>query len=181
MSKKLTIVIGLLAALIVPAGAIAGEPTDEDAKNASKECKALRGTTDASREAFKQIYKNLGKCVSQKAREEAAERKDARTNAAKECKAEREADPAAFQEKYGKNKNGKNAFGKCVSEKAKAKKAEMDAEDKQEAKEFKNAAKECKAEREADPAAFREKYGKNKNGKNAFGKCVSSKTKESDD
>jgi len=42
---------------------------------------------------------------------------------------------------------------------------------------FKNAAKECKAERKADPVAFKEKYGTNKNGKNAFGKCVSSKKK----
>jgi PKD domain len=42
---------------------------------------------------------------------------------------------------------------------------------------FKNAAKECKAEREDDPDAFKEKYGTNKNGKNAFGKCVSSKSK----
>jgi hypothetical protein len=42
-------------------------------------------------------------------------------NGAKECKAERAADPAAFTKKYGTNKNGKNAyFGKCVSETAKA-------------------------------------------------------------
>ena len=43
---------------------------------------------------------------------------------------------------------------------------------------FKNAAKECKAERKEDPDAFKEKYGTNKNGKNAFGKCVSSKRSE---
>jgi RTX calcium-binding nonapeptide repeat (4 copies) len=41
-------------------------------------------------------------------------------NPAKKCKAERAADPAAFTEKYGKNKNKKNAFGKCVSQTAKA-------------------------------------------------------------
>jgi hypothetical protein len=40
----------------------------------------------------------------------------------------------------------------------------------------KNRAKACKAEREAiETAAFREKYGTNKKGSNAFGKCVSGK------
>jgi hypothetical protein len=39
-----------------------------------------------------------------------------------------------------------------------------------------NASRACKAERtEIGVDAFREKYGTNKNGKNAFGKCVSSK------
>ena len=40
--------------------------------------------------------------------------------------------------------------------------------------EFKNAAKACKAERALDPEAFREKYGTNRNGANAFGNCVAS-------
>ena len=39
--------------------------------------------------------------------------------AAKTCKAERSADPQAFAEKYGTNKNKKNAYGKCVSQTAK--------------------------------------------------------------
>jgi Tol biopolymer transport system component len=39
---------------------------------------------------------------------------------------------------------------------------------------YKNAAKFCQADRAfLGVAAFREKYGTNKNGKNAFGKCVS--------
>jgi hypothetical protein len=45
--------------------------------------------------------------------------------------------------------------------------------------EHKNAAKACKAERGAtqeSKAAFAEKYGTNDKGRNAFGKCVSSKT-----
>jgi hypothetical protein len=42
----------------------------------------------------------------------------------------------------------------------------------------KNAAKECDAERTAiGDEAFAAQYGTNKNGKNAFGKCVSSKAK----
>jgi hypothetical protein len=45
----------------------------------------------------------------------------------------------------------------------------------------KNAAKACKAERAADPAGFREQYGSNGNGKNAFGKCVSANVSDRDD
>ena len=41
----------------------------------------------------------------------------AHDNAAKQCKAEQAQDPAAFKQKYGTNKNKKNAFGKCVSQK----------------------------------------------------------------
>ncbi len=37
------------------------------------------------------------------------------------------------------------------------------------------AVKACREEREADPALFAETYGTNHNGRNAFGKCVSSK------
>lgn len=37
------------------------------------------------------------------------------------CKAERKLDPAAFKAHYGTNHNKSNAFGKCVSAKAKAK------------------------------------------------------------
>ena len=36
-----------------------------------------------------------------------------------------------------------------------------------------NAAELCRAERSADAAAFKEKYGTNHNKANAFGKCVS--------
>jgi len=41
-----------------------------------------------------------------------------------------------------------------------------------------NAAKQCKAERASiGAAAFAQKYGTNKNKRNAFGKCVSGKNK----
>ena len=43
--------------------------------------------------------------------------------------------------------------------------------------EFKNAAKECRAERDEDPELFQETYGTNGNKRNAFGKCVSGKVK----
>ena len=93
---------------------------------------------------------------------------EAAKNSAQECRAEQEADPAGFATTYGSGKNGKNAFGKCVSQKTDEAVAE-------EVTEFKNAAKECRAEQEADPAAFQANYGTNDNKKNAFGKCVSAK------
>jgi hypothetical protein len=99
-------------------------------KNAAKACKAERGTTAASRLAFDDKYgtngnkKNaFGKCVSSKASEEVAEQQQATLNAAKECKTERgtsTASRAAFGQTYGTNANKKNAFGKCVSQKAKS-------------------------------------------------------------
>ena len=95
----------------------------------------------------------------------------AEKNAAKACKAERAKNPEAFKEKYGTNKSKSNAYGKCVSKKAKAK-----ADDPSTAK--KNAAKECKAERAQNAEAFKNKYGTNKNKSNAYGKCVSQKAKE---
>jgi hypothetical protein len=117
----------------------------------------------------------MGKCVSKHARAAAANR----TNAAKACKAEQalpEADFRAahdgksFGEFYGKNENDRNAYGKCVSSKAKTATAQQEAA-------LLKAAKACKAERAADRAAFVTKYG----GKaaNAYGKCVSSKSKKS--
>ena len=84
----------------------------------------------------------------------------------------------AFNEKYGTNANKKNAFGKCVSAEGQGQGEGADAEDQQEATEFKNAAKECddRARRHRrDAPAFTAKYGTNANKKNAFGKCVSQK------
>jgi ABC-type microcin C transport system permease subunit YejB len=101
-------------------------------------------------------------------------------NAAKACKAERGTTAqsiAAFKEKYGTNANKANAFGKCVSGMAKKLEAQAtEDENEAEAQAEKNAAKVCKAERGTTAqsiAAFKEKYGTNKNKANAFGKCVS--------
>ena len=86
----------------------------EELKNAAKECKAERAD-DA--EGFEATYGNLGKCVSAKVRADRHEEVEEFDNAAKECKAEREADRDAFRETYGSNENGRNALGKCVSQK----------------------------------------------------------------
>jgi hypothetical protein len=82
----------------------------------------------------------------------------------------------AFTEKYGTNRNKKNAFGKCVSSKSKGEDDEDEADG-----EKTNASKKCKTERGTTAsgiAAFNEKYGTNKNKKNAFGKCVSKNAKQ---
>jgi hypothetical protein len=82
---------------------------------------------------------------------------------------------ANFKSLYAPTGSGANAFGKCVSKRARAA-----------ATNTTNAAKACKAERAMPEADFRaahdgksfaEFYGKNKNTKNAYGKCVSSKAK----
>jgi hypothetical protein len=99
-------------------------------------------------------------------------------NAAKECKALRKAmGDVNFTKAYGTNKNGKNAYGKCVS-----KKAREEATERSDA--TKNAAKQCKAEQADsnfaathDGKTFDQFYGTNKNGNNAYGKCVSQKAK----
>ena len=114
---------------------------------------------------------------------QSAQGQSAEKNAAKACKAERGTTAqsiAAFKERYGTNANKANAFGKCVSGKAKAKK-DAEAEDEAEQKAEENAAKTCKAERGATAQsieAFKQKYGTNKNKANAFGKCVSKLSKQ---
>jgi hypothetical protein len=90
-------------------------------------------------------------------------------NAAKACKAERAADPAAFTAKYGTNKNGKNAYGKCVSAKARG-------ATEQQTTARVNAAKACKKLKAEQEAVFKTTYGTTKN---AFGKCVSKLAKAS--
>ena len=180
---KRLLLAGAALALLAPATA-AAKPTKTDKTNAAQECRAERGTTPATREAFRVKYgtnrngKNaFGKCVSRRSKAEEKQREAAAANAAKECKAERAADPAAFTVKYGTNKNGKNAFGKCVSQKAKAAKQKADEADAAKIKARKSAAKDCATERKSlGREAFADKYGTNKNKRNAFGKCVSKKS-----
>jgi hypothetical protein len=163
--KKLFVTGALIAAVAVPTAATA-EPTSTDAKNAAKECKALRAAS--GEQNFRNMFggkKNAyGKCVSQRSRSEEKQREAAKTNAAKECKALRDADPQGFKDQY------KN-LGRCVSQKSKENKQAADQQDQQQV----NAAKKCKADRKADPEAFATKWGKKRN---AFGKCVSTTARE---
>ena len=165
----------LIAALVLAPSALA--ENGGQGKSPAQFCKTELATLGLAN--FKSLYapggtgaNAMGKCVSKHARAAAANR----TNAAKTCKAEMAMPEAAFRaahggmsfaEFYGKNKNDRNAYGKCVSSKATTANAQQEAA-------LMKAAKACKAERAADRAAFTAKYG----GKaNAFGKCVSSKKK----
>lgn len=160
---------GLVAAVAAPAAAVA-KPTKQDRQNAAKECKQLRGTTEESREAFAASYRNLGACVSEKAREQAAERRKAKRNAARECRELRDQDETAFAARY-------RNFGACVSSKAKQEVKAEDRKDDEQVTKVQNAAKECADERAAKGEdAFAQEYGTNGNKRNAFGKCVSAKS-----
>ena len=167
----------LLAAAVIAPAALA--QSGGQGKSPAQFCKTELATLGAAN--FKSLYapggtgaNAMGKCVSKHARAAAANR----TNAAKACKAEMampEADFRAahdgksFAEFYGRNDSDRNAYGKCVSSKAKTANAQQEAATMK-------AAKACKAERAADRAAFTAKYG----GKeaSAFGKCVSSTKKQ---
>jgi hypothetical protein len=103
---KRTIVIGasLLATLAVAAPANAGV----NAKNvAAKACAADKKTDKQAFEGTWGPEHAMRNCIKATVPEV--------KNAAKECKAERELDPIGFLE-HGTNENGRNAFGKCVSE-----------------------------------------------------------------
>jgi uncharacterized protein HemX len=116
--RTITVAAALFAALALPAG-VAAKPSAQDRQAAQKECKLERGKTRATREAFKAKYHSMSRCVRENAAEAAAERKEARSNASKECKAERAMiGDEAFGEKYGTNKKNRNAHGRCVSAKA---------------------------------------------------------------
>jgi hypothetical protein len=192
MRKRITTVALLSAALAVPSTAAAEEPSPANYKNAAKYCKALRAASgDANFKAMFGGKSNAyGKCVSKAARRDQKQEDTAKTNAAKQCKAEQAQNPDEFKAAHGGKTfaefygtgNGKNAYGKCVSQKAKANKTEADKQEKEDV----NSAEECRAEQKQNPDEFKaahggktftEFYGTNENGKNAFGKCVSSKSK----
>ena len=162
---------GAIGVMALPASALAQDAPPAPKTSASAACKALQKSLGAA--TFKATYGTnanksnaFGKCVSARTKTETADQAKAKNT----CKAERDADAAAFAQKYGTNKNKKNAYGKCVSAKAKAASTAA-------TKATVNAAKTCKAERAANPAAFKAKWGTNKNKSNAFGKCVSATAK----
>jgi hypothetical protein len=171
-----------LALAVVPATALAGGSSAHS--TAEKQCRQER--TMMGKTVFAQTYgtnkdgKNaFGKCVSHRTRQNSSDQNTAHSNAAKQCKAQQSDSNFAaghngqtFAQFYGTNKNGKNAFGKCVSTLAKQKTHQMETGQTQ-AEE--NAARQCRLERSPDPSAFKNKYGTNHNNSNAFGKCVSTK------
>jgi hypothetical protein len=166
--RRLTTTIAALTAITLGAAGVATADSDKPKPNnvAAKQCQAEK---QADRAAFQQTYgpKHAMRNCKRAHRDDA---EDSIATASQECRAERDADPVAFQETYGSNGNGKNAFGKCVSARVREDTAEG-------ASEFSNAARECRAERSADPDGFAATYGTNENRRNAFGKCVSQKVR----
>jgi hypothetical protein len=166
--KRMVFVIAAVA-LAAPLAALAADPTPGTAPGQA--CKTELQSIGA--DAFKGLYGSFGKCVAKKA----AQRGHAVANAAVQCRAEQADSTFAdnhggktFDQFYGTGKNGNNAFGKCVSSKAKSASDAADAN-------VLNAVKQCRTERAGDPAAFKAKYGKNRNRANAFGKCVAQAVK----
>ena len=180
MKSKTFLIAGALAALLIPAASFGSGPTGQDRENGARACRALRASmgTELFRQSYGTAQSNrrnaFGRCVSQWARTEHQNRISARSA----CSAEQADvnfaaghDGKSFDEYYGTGPQHRNAFGKCVSSKAKA--ASDEAQDSTE-----NAAKQCKRERsELGVTEFRAKYGKNANDRNAFGKCVSTLAK----
>lgn len=184
--KKIGLITALCAAIAALAATSAfagignGQPTVDQL--ASSQCVAQQHAMGIK--AFKALYgKHAMKTCKGKGSTQA---KGVLSNAAQQCKAE-QADlnfatnhnGQTFDQVYGTNANGKNSFGKCVSTKARALEAAIEAN-------VQNAAQACRTER-SDPAfaaahageSFSDFYGTNRNKKNAFGKCVSQKARAS--
>jgi hypothetical protein len=174
--RKLLFVVAA-AALATPLLALAADPPSSDGASPAQACAAERAAIGAS--AFRDLYgmntnksNAFGKCVAKRAQA----REQNHQNAVDQCRADQSDanfaaghDGKTFDQFYGTGK-GKNAFGKCVSGKATAENQSDDAATVK-------AAKQCKRERASDAAAFKAKYGTNRNKSNAFGKCVSQKAK----
>jgi hypothetical protein len=140
MRKWFIAAAALVVVLAIPAAYAAASSNEKPKpaqaqsadKNAATRCKAERQSMGV--EAFQKKYgtnhnlKNaFGKCVSSKSKDDKDEKDEnddkgeKSSGAAKACKAERASmGVEAFAKKYGTNHNLKNAFGKCVSGKAKA-------------------------------------------------------------
>ena len=175
MKTKILIAASLVA-LIVPAASFGSGPTGQDRENGARVCRALR--TSLGLDVFRQTYGTVqsnrmnafGRCVSQWAHTAHQNRISARAA----CGAE-QADPnfaanhngLSFTDFYGTGPKHRNAFGNCVSSKAKTALQQQQSATQ-------NAARSCRAERsDLGGPAFRAKYGKNANDRNSFGKCVS--------
>jgi hypothetical protein len=164
----LKLILAALLVLAVPAAALALDETPSPADLAKAACKSEKaqlGTNTFMLTYSASASTAMNACVAKRDGPTATDLK----NAAKACKAERAADPAAFTKKYATNKNGKNAYGKCVSTKARHATG-------QETQARVNAAKTCKKLKAEQKATFEADYGTNKN---AFAKCVAQTAKAS--
>jgi hypothetical protein len=198
---RLIIVMVALAVGIVPAAALASGHGNGQSQNAPGHNKSTTSSSSSARSqaqkqcrqertkmgeaTFEKTYgtnkngKNaFGKCVSHRTNQDQTAQQSAQTNAAKTCRSEQNDSSFSsshngetFDQFYGSG-NGHNAFGKCVSSHARSQSQQSESS---EVKAEDNAARQCRQEQSADPAAFKDKYGTNANKSNAFGKCVSQK------
>lgn len=173
--KRLFIPLALIAVLAVPGIAI-GAPSKADRREGKRECRQLRDAA-VTRANFVQIVKlearanrrnAFGRCVAVRSSEAASERREAFKAAKAAC------------ENLRRGKDGERgkpsepgAYGRCVSQAAREKNAEADAEQRDESL---NPAKTCRDKQENDPS-FETTYP----GKNGFGKCVSQEAKAQND
>jgi hypothetical protein len=115
-----------------------GKSAGNAVNNGAQQCKAEQADPDFATShggmTFDEFYgtnhndrNSFGKCVSGKVNATVAQQDENVQNAAQECRAERgdpnfaaSHDGKSFTDFYGTNRNKKNAFGKCVSRKAKA-------------------------------------------------------------
>jgi Spy/CpxP family protein refolding chaperone len=165
MRKTFTAIV-IAGTLGFAAPALASDSTTTPSvPSASQQCRGERDAMGA--ELFRATYGTnhnrrnaFGKCVSKRNHATKQARKDARRAARQECKTQ--------------GLKGK-AYHQCVEQKVAEKTA---ATVEQQTAADVNAAQACKAERDADPAAFQAKYGTGHHGRNAFGKCVSRTAKQ---
>ena len=158
MIRKL-LLLAALSLLVSPAAALASTTTNDVAANASKQCSTLRAKIGAT--SFGQTFASFGVCVSSF---RPLELKNSNTAAAA-CRSE-QADVSfaanhsgkTFQQFYGTG-NLKNAFGKCVSRKARSASAAEQAS-------ITNPAQICASLESSQGADFAKTYGTN-------GACVS--------
>jgi hypothetical protein len=163
--RRLILVL-IAAAALAPVAASAS--TSPSATSARADCTKLRAAMGVT--AFSQAYATFGACVSRYAPIEQQV-----TNGAEATCTAQQADPnfaashggKTFDEYYGTGKNKQNAFARCVTIVAKAnRQAEQQGR--------LNPARTCRAIRtQLGSSLFNLSYGKNKNDRNAFGKCVS--------
>jgi hypothetical protein len=191
--RRIALGAATVALAVTPAAALAQGHTNgtgttpASQSTAEKQCRQERDTMGKT--TFAQTYGTnktrsnaFGKCVSHREHQDTTDQDSARTSAEKTCRSEQSASSFAsthngesFAQFYGSGKKGNNAFGKCVSTRTES---AADHQESNQVKAEENAARQCRSEEAADPAAFRTKYGTGANHANAFGKCVSSTAKQ---
>jgi hypothetical protein len=182
--KRSILAVVMALVLVVSAVAVAApKSTRGDRKDAREFCqdlKAAAGKKNFARLMHTSQRKSTRKCKRVKTKREASSRRESAREAVEACKAERDADLAAFQAKYDSHGRG---IGRCVSLSRRA--AEKESDELNENKV--NAARHCRSQQldwsedqhphagkeGADTSSFAEYWGTNENNRNAFGKCVS--------